>query len=139
MADGKTQTDNGYLPTVPFKTCPIQRSLGVMGRKWTMLILRDIGFLKIDRFNQILKATPGLTPRVLSLRLHELESEGFIQPIEVRANPHMVRWALTEKGKDTFPVLMSFIEFGSKWYSAEVFADSRPRGLQELFPSLPRK
>jgi DNA-binding HxlR family transcriptional regulator len=122
------------LPTVPFKNCPIQMSLGVLGKRWTMLILRDIGFLKVDRFNQILRITSGLTPRVLSLRLRELEGNGFLEQIELRQYPHLVRWALTKKGEDTLPVLMSFIEFGSKWYSDVVFEDRRPRSVAELFP-----
>jgi len=123
------------LPTYPFKNCPIQTSLGVLGKKWTMLILRDIGFLKVDRFNKILRITSGLTPRVLSLRLRELEESGFIEQVELRSTPRMVRWALTKKGDDTLPLLMSFIEFGSKWYSEEVFLDKRPRTVEELFPT----
>lgn len=123
------------LPTYPFKNCPIQTSLGVLGKKWTMLILRDIGFLKVDRFNKILRITSGLTPRVLSLRLRELEESGFIDQVELRSTPRMVRWALTKKGEDTLPLLMSFIEFGSKWYSEEVFLDKRPRTVEELFPT----
>jgi DNA-binding HxlR family transcriptional regulator len=122
------------LPTVPFKNCPIQVTLGVLGKKWTMLILRDIGFLRVDRFNQILRMTSGLTPRVLSLRLRELEENGFIEQIELRPYPRLVRWALTKKGEDTLPLLMSFIEFGSKWHSDVVFEDKRPRRVEELFP-----
>lgn len=106
----------------------------MLGKKWTMLILRDIGFLKVDRFNSMLRATPGLTPRVLSLRLRELEEDGFIRQSEARSGQHLVRWALTKKGEDTLPVLMSFIEFGSRWYSDEVFEDRRPRTAGELFP-----
>src|SRR5271155_2834728 len=61
------------LPAVEFKVCPIKASLGVLGRKWTLLILRDIGFRKIGRFNELLRSVSGLTPRVLSMRLSELE------------------------------------------------------------------
>jgi DNA-binding HxlR family transcriptional regulator len=110
-------------------------TLGVLGKKWTLLILRDIGFLKVDRFNQILRVTSGLTPRVLSLRLRELEESGFIEQIELRPIPRLVRWALTKKGEDTLPLLMSFIEFGSKWHSDDVFEDKRPRSVEELFPA----
>ena len=130
-------SEEPILPTVPFKSCPIQTTLGVLGKKWTMLILRDIGFLKVDRFNRILRATPGLTPRVLSLRLRELESDGYIRSMELRSSPPLVRWGLTKKGEDALPVLLSLIEFGSKWYSEEVFEDKRPRTVKELFPSLP--
>ncbi len=122
------------VPAVPFKNCPIRTSLGVLGRKWTMLVLRDIGFLKIDRFNQILRSLPGLTPRVLSMRLEELESAGFVRRIEIRRSPKLVRWTLTEKGKDTLPILASLITFGSRWYANVVFDDRRPRELAQLFP-----
>ncbi len=121
-------------PTVRFKECPIQASLGILGRKWTLMILRDIGFLKIERFNEILRATPGLTPRVLSMRLEELEKMGIIRKIEERNSPKIVRWGLTEMGYDTLPILMRFIAFGSKWYAQTVFEDRTPRTLKELFP-----
>ena len=98
-----------------------------------MLILRDIGFRKIDRFNRLLESINGLTPRVLSMRLKELEDTGFIQCIENRDSPMVVRWGLTEKGEDVLPILMQFIGFGSKWLADEVFNDKRPRTLDELF------
>jgi DNA-binding HxlR family transcriptional regulator len=116
-----------------FEHCPIQTSLGVLGKKWTLLILRDIGFLKINRFNKILETLPGLAPKVLSTRLRGLEREGFIECIEKTKNPMVVRWGLTQKGKDTLPILMRFIAFGSRWYPAVVFKDKTPRTLNELF------
>jgi DNA-binding HxlR family transcriptional regulator len=97
-----------------------------------MLILRDIGMRNIQRFNRLLVSVGGITPRVLSQRLRELEQEGYIECIEKRS-PMLVRWGLTEKGKDTLPILMSFIAFGSKWYADEVFEDKKPRTLSDLF------
>ncbi len=82
--------------------------MGVLGRKWTTLLLRDIGFRKIDRFNHLLESIPGLTPRVLSMRLKEL-------------------------GEDTLPILTRLMAFGSKWYAKEVFEDKVPRTLNEIF------
>jgi len=128
--------DNSLIPAVEFKTCPIRVSLGVLGKKWTLLILRDIAFLKIDRFNQILRSVPGLTARVLIMRLRELEESGLIEPVIVQEKPKLVRWVLTEKGKDTIPVLMNLISFGAKWYSDLVFEDKRARTLDELFPEM---
>jgi DNA-binding HxlR family transcriptional regulator len=100
-------------------------------------VLRDIAFLKIDRFNQILHSTPGLTPRVLVLRLRELEERGPIEPVVIKRSPRLVRWVLTEMGLDMIPTLMSLISFGAKWYPETVFEDERPRTVQELFPRLP--
>jgi DNA-binding HxlR family transcriptional regulator len=116
-----------------FARCPIEATLGALGRKWSMLILRDIGFLKIDRFNRLLESIHGLTPRVLSMRLKELEETGYIECIENSDSPMVVRWGLTEKGVDVLPILLQFIGFGSKWLADEVFDDKRPRTLNELF------
>ncbi len=128
--------ESGALrPSVKFAQCPIQTvTLGVLGRKWTGLILRDIGFRKIDRFNRLLESIPGLTPRVLSMRLKELDEEGIIERIETHNSHMVVRWGLTEKGRDTLPILMRLIAFGSKWYPEVVFEDKIPRTLNELFP-----
>lgn len=127
--------EEALIPTVPFKSCPIRTSLGVLGKKWTLLIVRDIGFLKIGRFNEILRTLPGLTPRVLSMRLTELEKNGFIRQTEIQRKPKLVRWGLTNKGRDTLPILMSFIAFGSKWHCDVVFEDKRARTPEELFPA----
>jgi DNA-binding HxlR family transcriptional regulator len=132
------QAEEPILPTVSFKSCPIGTSLGVLGKKWTLLILRDIAFLKINRFNQILRSVPGLTPRVLTIRLKELRDYGIIEPTVVQRRPKLVLWRLTRKGEGTIPILMSFISFGATWYPREVFEDGKPRSAEELFPNLPR-
>jgi DNA-binding HxlR family transcriptional regulator len=122
-------------PAVPFVCCPIHAAIGVLGKKWTLLILRDIALKKITRFNQIRRSLPGLTPRVLTLRLEELEEDGFIRARVIKKSPRVVEWELTEKGNDTVPLLMGFLAFGAKWYAGQVFADHRPRTLEELYPS----
>ena len=124
-------------PQVNFVKCPIRTSLGILGKKWTILIIRDIGVRKINRFNRILESIPGLTPRVLSMRLKELEKEGLIECIEKEKSlqrPMMVLWRLTEKGKDTLPILMQIVAFSSKWYADVIFEDKKPRKFSEIFP-----
>ncbi|MCY1154121.1 MAG: hxlR 2 [Nitrososphaera sp.] len=121
------------LPEVKFAQCPIKTSLGILGKKWAMLVLRDIGILGVDRFNRLLASIPGLTPRVLSMRLKELEKEGFIKCIEKGNSSMIVRWTLTEKGRDALPILLQFTAFGSKWHADVVFEDKTPRTPDELF------
>lgn len=124
-------------PQVKFVNCPIRTSLGILGKKWTILIIRDIGVRKINRFNRILESIPSLTPRVLSMRLKELENEGLIECIEKKKSPQrpmMVLWRLTEKGKDTLPILMQMVAFSSKWYADVIFEDKKPRKFSEIFP-----
>lgn len=121
------------LPEVKFAQCPIKTSLGILGKKWAMLVLRDIGILGVDRFNRLLASIPGLTPRVLSMRLKELEKEGFIKCIENGNSSMIVRWTLTEKGRDALPILLQVTAFGSKWHADVVFEDKTPRTPDELF------
>lgn len=136
MQHNKPQKDippilKGVLrPDVKFQSCPIKASMGVFGRKWTMLLLRDIGFRRVDRFNHLLESIPGLTPRVLSMRLKELEKDGIIQKMD---DPVVVRWTLTDKGRDALPILLRLIAYGSKWYAKDVFEDKTPRVLNEIF------
>jgi len=105
-----------------------------LGKKWTGLILRDIGFRKIDRFNRLLESIPGLTPRVLPMRLKELDEEGIIERIETRNSPIVVRWGLTEKGRDTLPILMRLIAFGSKWYPQGGLQGQGPTNNKRTLP-----
>jgi DNA-binding HxlR family transcriptional regulator len=120
-------------PTVKFKNCPIKITMDILGKKWTILILRNIALFKINRFNQLRRSTPGLTPRVLIMRLNELEKSGIIKAAIIREKPRLVEWTLTEKGHDIVPILMSIIAFGAKWYPGEVFYDNRARGLSEIY------
>jgi DNA-binding HxlR family transcriptional regulator len=135
----KTQATAGdrlAAPAVKFQACPLLVSMGVLGKKWTLLILRDIALLKINRFNQIRRSLPGLTSRVLVMRLHELEACELIEASVVKESPRVVEWALTEKGKDTIPILMSIMAFGIKWYAEKVFGDHQPRSMNELYPEM---
>ena len=121
------------LPAVKFKRCPIEVTMAVLGKKWTLLILRDIALFNINRFNKIRRSLLGLTPRVLTLRLHELEENQLIQASTIKENPRVVEWELTEKGKDTVPILLGVMNFGSRWYPDEVFEDHCPRTLEEIY------
>src|SRR2546430_3136906 len=98
------------------KQCPVGIDLATLGRKWTVHILESIGVLHIDRFNQILRSLPGLTPRVLIMRLNELEDRGLIRSVMIKQKPRLVRWELTEKGEDTVPIVQGYLSFASKWY-----------------------
>ncbi len=123
-------TDETVLK-VNFVGCPVLASLGILGHKWALIVLRNIALYRKQRFNEMLKMTPGLTKRVLSMRLKELESDNFITVVEKDKN--MTRWDLTEKGRDSLSILMVLVQFGSKYYADKVFKDKKPRALEEVF------
>lgn len=119
---------------VEFVECPVEASLGVLGKKWTIVILRDIGLYRVDRFHRLLRTLPGIPQKVLADRLKELASEGFLVRDEQKSTPpKIVRWSLTEKGFDAIRIGMMIGAFGSKWHADRVFPDRRPRSLWELY------
>jgi len=123
------------LPQVPFKACPLRASLGILGRKWALLLIRDIGLRRISRFNELVRANPGLTPRALSLVLRDLLQEGMIFRSEDPDSAHRrVSYSLTEKGADVLPVVAALIEYGMQHHPDRVFEDGRARDLAEVFP-----
>lgn len=129
------QTENQpILPEYHFAACPIRASLGVLGRKWTLLILRDMAFLKIAKFSQLLKNNQGLTPRALSLRLRDLQREGLIERIVNSKENRDIKYKLTQRGRDSIPILTAFIQYGMKHHAERVFEDGKPRTLNQVFP-----
>ena len=115
--------------------CPLNGRLGVLGRKWTLSILRDIGFRGIGRFKELNKSIGHVTPRILSIRLRQLEAEGLIERRHEGSSSTLI-WQLTLKGRDLIPLLREWIAFRFKWDARELFQDGRPRTLEELFSLL---
>src|SRR5438094_10207194 len=109
LAPRRTQTtedDRVIYPLLAYQADPSRQSVKWLGRKWTLLILRDMAFLKLDRFGQILRNNPGLTPRVLSRRLDQMEEEGLVERIE---RPDSVVYRLTARGEDAVFILLAFL------------------------------
>jgi DNA-binding HxlR family transcriptional regulator len=138
LAESETRRTHKHLDLrflkLKFVDCPVLTTLGVLGKKWSLLILSDIAAYKVDRFNRLLESLPGIPSKVLATRLKELQQEGFIWPVENRrSHPMIVRWALTENGMDAFTIIMMIAAYGSKWNADRVFDDKKPRKLCKLF------
>lgn len=109
-----TATSRGRIQVrLNFLAYPLQSSLGVLGRKWALLIVMNIALGQAQRFNELLRRSPGMSKRILAIRLRELEESGFIVRAEERRA--YIRWQLTPKGADVLPVLLTLIHFASKW------------------------
>ena len=123
-----------YLTNIDFADCPVEATLGVLGRKWTILILRDIAMYKRDRFNLLLRSLPSIPPKVLATRLKQLEHEELITKyVEKGVPPKIVRWSLTEKGLDAIRIGMMVGAFGAKWQADRVFFDKKPRRISDIY------
>ena len=111
------------MPRLVYQQDPIRTSVKSLGAKWTLLIVRDIGFLKLQRFGEILRNNPGLTARVLSRRLKDMQKEGLI---ERKATDDIVSYALTSRGEDAVFILLSFLRYGLKHHAGEKLGSSKP-------------
>jgi DNA-binding HxlR family transcriptional regulator len=116
--------------------CPIRASLGLLGRKWALVVLRDIAFWPDQTFGQLLVRSKGLTPRVLTNRLRELRAAELIEKLADSHDERKIHYRLTEKGKDVVPILMALSAFGLRHLAPEVDPDGRPRTLEQRFPGL---
>ena len=101
------------LPILQYQQDPIRLGVQRLGRKWTLLILRDLAFLKLNRFGELLRNNPGLTPRVLARRLREMEAEGLILR---RVRGPEVTYELTSRGEDAVFILLAFVRYGLRHF-----------------------
>lgn len=105
--------------------CPrFEHAIQLLGKRWTGLIL-DTLMHGPQRFCEMTTAVEGLSDRVLSDRLRELEMEGVVERIVYPQIPVRVEYRLTEKGRDLQPVVQAIHDWAEKWVGMpEVDAES---------------
>jgi DNA-binding HxlR family transcriptional regulator len=86
----------------------------LIGRRWNSAILLAVN-LGSTRFSSILASVPGLSDRLLSQRLKELETAKLLSREVVPTTPVQVRYQLTERGTDLMKALQPLVEFGQRW------------------------
>jgi DNA-binding HxlR family transcriptional regulator len=108
------------LPALTYQADPLGRSIRHLGRKWTLLLVRDMAFLHLSRFGEFIRNNPGLSPRVLSRRLREMQREGLVARTADRGE---VRYRLTAQGEDAVMILLAFLQYGLRYSMAGVGLD----------------
>jgi DNA-binding HxlR family transcriptional regulator len=94
------------------KSCPVARTLDVVGERWTILILRDLFLKGPRRFQDFQESLAAVAPNTLSARLKDLEAAGFIERKAYSEHPPRLEYHLTEKGKTFGPVMRALREWG---------------------------
>jgi DNA-binding HxlR family transcriptional regulator len=112
------------------KSCPIEATFKIIGKKWAVLIIREM-FRGTRQFNRILENIEGITPKVLTERLRELEKFGIIKRRIVSEYPIKVEYELTDLGKAFEPVLLAAGSFSMRYMPEVVFKDGKPRAFVE--------
>ncbi len=91
-----------------------EQAIQLLGKRWTGLIL-DTMLEGPQRFCEMTAIVEGLSDRVLSDRLRELESEGVIERVVYPQIPVRVEYRLTEKGRDLRPVVQAIHDWAQTW------------------------
>jgi len=81
------------------QTCPIARSLDIVGERWTLLIIRDL-LSGSKRFQDLQQSLAGIAPNVLSDRLKTLEKHGLVERRFYSDHPPRADYSLTDKGAE---------------------------------------
>jgi len=100
------------------KKCPIYRVVTFIGKRWTVLVLCELykGRKRWKRYSDVKKKLPDMTPKMLSARFKELESEGLIKhKVDARTFPVKSEYALAPMGEDFIKVIMGMKKWGLKW------------------------
>lgn len=92
--------------------CPMEYTLSIMGGKWKLVILWQLTEGGVRRYGEIKKSVTGITHKMLSQQLKELEADGLIHRQEYHQIPPKVEYSLTEKGVSLIPVLRTMCDWG---------------------------
>ncbi|GAA2297279.1 helix-turn-helix domain-containing protein [Nonomuraea roseoviolacea subsp. roseoviolacea] len=102
---------------LPFRVdnCSIERTLEIVGEKWTFLVLRE-AFRGVRRFADLQAAT-GAPRQVLSARLARLVEEGLLrkEPYREPGQRQRDEYRLTDKGRELYPLLVALMHWGDRY------------------------
>ena len=91
--------------------CALDVTMELVGGKWKTIVL---WYLRTDkkRFSELRKLIPGITEKMLSMQLRQLEKDGFISRTVHAEVPPRVEYALTAHGKTLLPLLEEIAKWG---------------------------
>ena len=94
--------------------CGVEQAARLLGDKWTLVLLRDLG-AGPKHYSELEMSATGISPRTLVARLRNLEAEGLVTRERFRGLPPRVVYQLTAKGFDALPVVEALRTYGNRW------------------------
>ncbi|WP_372797202.1 winged helix-turn-helix transcriptional regulator [Pontiella sp.] len=91
--------------------CPVEVSMDMLSGKWKCLMLWHLND-GTKRYSELERIVPGVSQKMLSQQLRELENDGLVSKTVYPEVPPRVEYALTELGKSAFPILKLMHEWG---------------------------
>ena len=97
-----------------FEMCPVRNVIARFGNKWGFLVLLTISDYGTIRFNELSRAIPDLSTRVLSSTLRTLEADSLVLRKVYPEIPPRVEYSLTSIGAELIPIVQELTAWASK-------------------------
>ena len=95
-------------------SCPVEITMGLIGEKWKVLIIRDL-LTGTKRFGELKKSVTGISQKVLTNNLRQMENSGLVKRKVYPEAPPRVEYSLTETGYSLKPILDSMVAWGENY------------------------
>ncbi|AGZ45371.1 winged helix-turn-helix transcriptional regulator [Actinoplanes friuliensis] len=92
-------------------SCPVELTVDVVGGRWRTVLLAHLKE-GVHRYGELRRLTPGISEKMLSQRLRELEADGLISRKDLGTVPPHVEYDLTDEGRSLTPVLQALYDWG---------------------------
>ena len=127
------------IENMEFKSCPVFNTFNIIGKKFSILILRNMIYDKQTRFNEFLNSIEEINPKTLSIRLKEMEKDGLIRRQVYNETPIRIEYYLTRKGKELQPILEQMALFSVKYCCDQIFDSPDPIKIEKITAKSLRK
>lgn len=97
-----------------YTNCPVEYTASIIGSKWKIIILRDL-LTGTKRYNELTRSVVGISAKVLTENLRDLERDGIVKRKVYPVVPPKVEYSLTDKGLELKDVLECMRLFGEKY------------------------
>lgn len=104
--------------------CPVRNVISRFSGKWSMLVLCVLSENDSIRFNEICKAIPDISPKVLTETLKNLESAGLVSRQLYAEIPPRVEYSLTDIGTSLMPHIENLINWALENYGSIAKSDN---------------
>lgn len=94
--------------------CPVETTLSLISNRWKVLILRDL-FTGTKRFGELKKSLTGISQKVLTANLKDMEASGLLVRRAWPEVPPRVEYTLTELGMSLQPVMAAMFDWGMEY------------------------
>ncbi len=107
-------------------SCPVQATINVLSGKWKVQAVWRLSFGPL-RFAELRDLLRGVSEKVLTAQLRELEKDGIVNRAAVPSSPPKVTYSLSPSGQTLIPLLVGLCDWGSKQFGIK---PSLPRNPQ---------